>query len=117
MHGWVCGDEVFGMTGGVGDVQGSLAEYAAVDARLITRKPAALTFREVAAPPLVLITAWEGLVGLLLPPAVIAGAQAARQSASGSAPWTVARSASPFTNRIISFRSGDIQRSSPRGGM
>ncbi|MER5451263.1 zinc-dependent alcohol dehydrogenase family protein [Streptomyces sp. NPDC002764] len=56
------GDEVFGMTGGVGDVQGSLAEYAAVDARLLARKPAALTLREAAALPLVVITAWEGLV-------------------------------------------------------
>ncbi|WP_458248577.1 zinc-dependent alcohol dehydrogenase family protein [Streptomyces sp. MAI_2237] len=56
------GDEVFGMTGGVGDVQGSLAEYAAVDARLLARKPAALTMREAAALPLVVITAWEGLV-------------------------------------------------------
>ncbi|WP_427164315.1 zinc-dependent alcohol dehydrogenase family protein [Streptomyces sp. C1-1] len=55
-------DEVFGMTGGVGDVQGSLAEYAAVDARLLARKPAALTLREAAALPLVVITAWEGLV-------------------------------------------------------
>lgn len=56
------GDEVFGMTGGVGDVQGSLAEYAAVDARLLARKPAALTLREAAALPLGVITAWEGLV-------------------------------------------------------
>ncbi|MFE0519071.1 zinc-dependent alcohol dehydrogenase family protein [Streptomyces sp. NPDC058954] len=56
------GDEVFGMTGGVGDVQGSLAEYAAVDSRLLARKPAALSMREAAAVPLVFITAWEGLV-------------------------------------------------------
>lgn len=56
------GDEVFGMTGGVGGVQGSLAEYAAVDARLIARKPAQLSMREAAALPLVFITAWEGLV-------------------------------------------------------
>ncbi len=56
------GDEVFGMTGGVGGVQGSLAEYAAVDSRLLARKPASLTPREAAALPLVTITAWEGLV-------------------------------------------------------
>lgn len=62
VHGFAPGDEVFGMTGGVGDVQGSLAEYAAVDARLLARKPAALTLREAAALPLVFITAWEGLV-------------------------------------------------------
>ncbi|MEU7764053.1 zinc-dependent alcohol dehydrogenase family protein [Nocardia sp. NPDC049190] len=56
------GDEVYGMTGGVGDLQGSLAEYAAVDARLLAHKPTSLTMREAAALPLVVITAWEGLV-------------------------------------------------------
>jgi len=56
------GDEVYGMTGGVGGVQGSLAEYAAVDTRLIAKKPANLSMREAAALPLVVITAWEGLV-------------------------------------------------------
>lgn len=56
------GDEVYGMTGGVGGHQGSLANFAAVDARLLARKPANLTMREAAALPLVFITAWEGLV-------------------------------------------------------
>jgi NADPH2:quinone reductase len=56
------GDAVYGMTGGVGGVQGSLAEYAAVDADLLARKPATLSMREAAALPLVVITAWEGLV-------------------------------------------------------
>jgi NADPH:quinone reductase-like Zn-dependent oxidoreductase len=56
------GDEVYGLTGGVGDLQGSLAEYAAVDARLLARKPASLSMREAAVLPLVTITAWEGLV-------------------------------------------------------
>lgn len=56
------GDEVYGLTGGVGDLQGSLAEYAAVDARLLARKPARLDMRQAAALPLVSITAWEGLV-------------------------------------------------------
>ncbi len=56
------GDEVYGFTGGIGGVQGSLAEYAAVDARLLARKPDNLTMREAAALPLVFITAWEGLV-------------------------------------------------------
>ncbi|MDT0466879.1 zinc-dependent alcohol dehydrogenase family protein [Streptomyces gibsoniae] len=60
--GFAPGDEVYGLTGGVGDLQGSLAEYAAVDARLLARKPASLTIRETAALPLVVITAWEGLV-------------------------------------------------------
>jgi NADPH:quinone reductase-like Zn-dependent oxidoreductase len=56
------GDEVYGMTGGVGGVPGSLAEFATVDAALLALKPAGLTMREAAALPLVFITAWEGLV-------------------------------------------------------
>ena len=56
------GDEVYGMTGGVGGLQGSLAEYAAVDAGLLAPKPANLSMREAAALPLIFITAWEGLV-------------------------------------------------------
>jgi NADPH2:quinone reductase len=56
------GDEVYGMTGGVAGVQGSLAQFAAVDADLLAAKPANLTMREAAALPLVFITAWEGLV-------------------------------------------------------
>lgn len=56
------GDEVFGMAGGVGGLQGTLAQYAAVDADLIAPKPANLSMKEAAAIPLVFITAWEGLV-------------------------------------------------------
>jgi NADPH2:quinone reductase len=56
------GDEVYGMTGGVGGLQGSLAEYAAVDADLLAPKPNDLSMREAAALPLIFITAWEGLV-------------------------------------------------------
>jgi NADPH:quinone reductase-like Zn-dependent oxidoreductase len=56
------GDEVYGMTGGVGGHQGSLAEYAAVDARLLAAKPSNISMKEAAAIPLVFITAWEGLV-------------------------------------------------------
>ncbi|MFJ3276990.1 zinc-dependent alcohol dehydrogenase family protein [Streptomyces sp. NPDC086776] len=60
--GFAPGDEVYGLTGGVGDLQGSLAEYAAVDARLLAHKPVSLSPREAAALPLIVITAWEGLV-------------------------------------------------------
>jgi NADPH2:quinone reductase len=56
------GDEVFGLTGGVGGLQGSLAEFAAVDAGLLAPKPSNLSMREAAAIPLTFITAWEGLV-------------------------------------------------------
>jgi NADPH:quinone reductase-like Zn-dependent oxidoreductase len=56
------GDEVYGMTGGVGGIQGSLAEFAAVDSRLLALKPTTLSMREAAAVPLIFITAWEGLI-------------------------------------------------------
>jgi NADPH2:quinone reductase len=56
------GDQVFGLTGGVGGLQGSLAEFAAVDADLLALKPIHLSMRDAAAMPLVFITAWEGLV-------------------------------------------------------
>ena len=62
VSGFRIGDEVYGMTGGVGGHQGSLAEYAAVDARLLAAKPSNISMKEAAAIPLVFITAWEGLV-------------------------------------------------------
>ena len=60
--GFRVGDEVYGMTGGVGNLQGSLAELAAVDSRLLAIKPRTLSMRESASLPLAVITAWEGLV-------------------------------------------------------
>ena len=62
VDGFAPGDEVYGLTGGVGRLQGSLAEFAAVDARLLARKPASISLRDAAALPLAVITAWEGLV-------------------------------------------------------
>ncbi|MBV6825489.1 zinc-dependent alcohol dehydrogenase family protein [Pseudomonas sp. PD9R] len=62
VSGWALGDEVYAMATGIGGAQGSLAEYAVVDAQLLARKPANLSMREAAGLPLVLITAWEGLV-------------------------------------------------------
>jgi NADPH:quinone reductase len=62
VKGFQPGEEVYGMTGGVGGVPGSLAQYACVDADLLARKPASLSMRQSAALPLVFITAWEGLV-------------------------------------------------------
>lgn len=60
--GFRSGDEVYGLVGGVGGLQGTLAEFAAVDARLLSLKPINLSMREAAALPLITITAWEGLV-------------------------------------------------------
>jgi NADPH2:quinone reductase len=56
------GDEVFGMVGGIGGLQGTLAEFIAVDADLLAHKPRTLSMRQAAALPLSVITAWEGLV-------------------------------------------------------
>lgn len=56
------GDEVFGLAGGVLGLQGTLAEYTAVDADLLAKKPKNLTMKEAAGIPLVLLTAWEGLI-------------------------------------------------------
>jgi NADPH:quinone reductase len=55
-------DEVYGMTGGVAGIQGSLAQYAAVDADLLALKPSSLTMREAAALPLAFITSYSGIV-------------------------------------------------------
>lgn len=55
------GDEVFFCNGGLGGSIGTYAEFAVVDQRFLAIKPAALSFAEAAAAPLVLITAWESL--------------------------------------------------------
>lgn len=56
------GDEVYGMVGGVGGLQGTLAEFVVADEALVARKPKNLSMREAAVLPLSVITAWEGLV-------------------------------------------------------
>jgi NADPH2:quinone reductase len=60
--GFKAGDQVYGMTGGVGGLQGSLAQYASVDADLLALKPSNLSMREAAALPLAFITAYSGIV-------------------------------------------------------
>lgn len=61
---FVRGDQVWAMAGGVGGMQGSMAQFAAVDARLLAKKPANLSMRQAAALPLAIITAWEGMVDI-----------------------------------------------------
>lgn len=55
------GDEIYGCAGGVGALQGALAEYMVVDADLIALKPKNLSMSEAAALPLVSLTAWLAL--------------------------------------------------------
>jgi NADPH:quinone reductase len=56
------GDEVYGMVGGVGGRQGTLAEFIVAPASLLARKSKSLTMLQAAALPLVSITAWEGII-------------------------------------------------------
>ena len=56
------GDEVYGMAGGINGVDGALAEFMLVDARLMAKKPKTLTMKQAAALPLVAITSYEALV-------------------------------------------------------
>lgn len=65
VDGFAEGDAVFGCSGGVAHHQGTLAEFLAADARLIAKKPAALSMTEAAALPLVSITAFEALMDRL----------------------------------------------------
>lgn len=60
--GFRTGDEVYGMIGGVGGLQGTLAEFVVAGVELLAHKPKILSMREAAALPLSVITAWEGLV-------------------------------------------------------
>ncbi len=62
VEGFAVGDEVYGCAGGLGELQGALAEYMVADARLLALKPKSLSMREAAALPLVGITAYEGLM-------------------------------------------------------
>jgi NADPH:quinone reductase len=61
VQGFQVGDEVFFCNGGLGGPIGTYAEFAVVDERFLAKKPAALSFVEAAAAPLILITAWESL--------------------------------------------------------
>jgi NADPH2:quinone reductase len=60
--GFAEGDEVYGIAGGIGGTRGSLAEYAAVDMRLIALKPSNLSMKQAAALPLAFNTAYAGIV-------------------------------------------------------
>ena len=56
VEGWAPGDAVFGITG-----MGAYAEYVAVKASAIARKPSNLSFEEAASVPVAAQTAWEGI--------------------------------------------------------
>ncbi|MHA6494886.1 zinc-dependent alcohol dehydrogenase family protein [Pseudomonas borbori] len=62
VQGFAVGDEVYGCAGGIRGRQGALADFMVVDAALVARKASNLSMAEAAVLPLVLITAWEGLI-------------------------------------------------------
>ena len=57
------GDEVYFCNGGLGDEPGCYTEYTTLHEDYCAAKPANLSFEDSAALPLVLITAWEALIG------------------------------------------------------
>lgn len=62
VQGFAEGDAVYGCAGGVRSRQGALADYMVVDAALVAPKPQNLSMAEAAVLPLVVLTAWEGLI-------------------------------------------------------
>lgn len=102
--GFSVGDDVFGMAGGVGGIQGSLAEYAAVDTRLIAHKPAHLSMRQAAALPLAVITAWEGLVDRAR---VSAGQRVLVQGGAGGVGHIVVQLAHAYGAKVFATGSAD----------
>ncbi|MFT4547845.1 MAG: NADPH2:quinone reductase [Verrucomicrobiales bacterium] len=56
------GDEVYFCAGSPDGIGGALAEFCLVDAAQVAKKPQLLGFEEAAALPLVMITAWDGLI-------------------------------------------------------
>lgn len=60
--GFAPGDEVFYMDEIFGNTMGTYAEYNAVPARIVARKPAGLSHEQAAAVPLAGGTAWEAIV-------------------------------------------------------
>jgi NADPH:quinone reductase-like Zn-dependent oxidoreductase len=101
------GDEVYGMTGGVGGHQGSLAEFAAVDADLLAPKPSNLDMRQAAALPLIFITAWEGLVDRAR---VRSGQVVLVQGGAGGVGHIVVQLAHAFGARVFATGSAKDQR-------
>jgi NADPH2:quinone reductase len=59
---FAAGDEVYFCAGSPAGIGGALAEFCLVDAAQVAKKPESLSFEEAAALPLVMITAWDGLI-------------------------------------------------------
>jgi NADPH:quinone reductase-like Zn-dependent oxidoreductase len=98
------GDEVFGMVGGVGGLQGTLAEFVVADEALLARKPSTLTMRQSAALPLATITAWEGLVDRA---AVHAGQTVLVHAGAGGVGYAAVQIALAYSAKVFATVSDD----------
>lgn len=103
--GFSVGDEVYGCAGGLAELDGTLAEYIAADARLIARKPNNLSMREAAALPLVGITAYEGLKRA----GIKAGQRVLVHGGSGGVGHVALQLAKHFGADVYSTGGGDAQ--------
>ncbi|MEM9373512.1 MAG: zinc-binding dehydrogenase [Planctomycetota bacterium] len=107
VDGFAVGDEVYGSAGGLADLDGTLAEYIAADARLVARKPATLSMREAAALPLVGITAYEGLTRA----GITAGQRVLVHGGSGGVGHVALQLAKYFGAEVYSTGGGEMQLS------
>lgn len=102
---YAIGDEVYGCAGGLGELQGTLAEYMLADERLIARKPKNLSMAEAAALPLVGITAYEGLMRA----GIKQGQQVLVHGGSGGVGHVAVQLAAHFGADVYSTGGGDKQ--------
>jgi len=98
------GDEVFGMVGGIGGLQGTLAEFMLADVELLAPKPRTLTMQQAAALPLATITAWEGLVDRA---GVHAGQTVLVHAGVGGVGYAAAQIARAFGAKVFATVSSD----------
>jgi NADPH2:quinone reductase len=103
------GDEVYGCAGGLADLQGTLAEYIAADAKLVAIKPKNLSMREAAALPLVAITAYEGLMRAGITEKTEAAKKVLVHGGSGGVGHVALQLAKYFGAEVYSTGGGDKQ--------
>lgn len=101
---FAAGDEVYGMAGGIGTLQGTLATHMVADADLLALRPKNLSARQAAAIPLVFITAWEGLVDRAR---VHAGQKALIHAGAGGVGNAAVQIAHAFAAQVFATASAD----------
>lgn len=103
------GDEVYGCAGGLGDLQGTLAEFMVADINLIAKKPANLSMPEAAALPLVAITAYEGLMRAGIQQGAASAKKVLVHGGSGGVGHVALQLAKYFGAEVCSTGGGDKQ--------